>query len=129
MFARRVSARLKANSLTEFTNLMECEILPWLRKQEGFLDLIMLVAPDGREVTAISFWDRRGSVQKYHSSGYAEVLRTLEKLLEGAPQVKTFNVVTSTLHKLLAGPTRSDNSVEDTGGAARSAPPPYETHP
>ena len=35
MFARKVAARLKPNSLTEFTNLMECEILSWLRKQEG----------------------------------------------------------------------------------------------
>jgi hypothetical protein len=49
MFARKVAARLKPNSLTEFTNLMEHEILPWLRKQEGFLDLITLAAPDGLE--------------------------------------------------------------------------------
>jgi hypothetical protein len=57
IFARKVAARLKPNSLTEFANLMEGEILPWLRKQEGFLDLIMLVVPDGREVAAISLWD------------------------------------------------------------------------
>jgi hypothetical protein len=47
MFARKVSVLLKPNSLSEFTNLVEHEILPWLRKQEGFLDLIVLAAPDG----------------------------------------------------------------------------------
>jgi hypothetical protein len=33
MFARKVAARLKPNSLAGFTNLMEREVLPWLRKQ------------------------------------------------------------------------------------------------
>jgi len=46
MFARKVAARLKPNSLPEFTNLMSSEILPWLRTQDGFLDLITLAAPD-----------------------------------------------------------------------------------
>ena len=55
MIARKVAARLKPNSLTEFTNLMEYEILPWLRKQEGFLDLITLAVPGSREVATISF--------------------------------------------------------------------------
>jgi hypothetical protein len=129
MFARKVAARLKPNSLTEFTNLMECEILPWLRKQEGFLDLIMLVVPDGREVAAISFWDHRGNAQKYHSSGYPEVLKTLEKLLDGAPNVKTFDVVSSTLQKLhTPGRTVSDNSVEEVG-APHPDYPEFETHP
>jgi hypothetical protein len=45
MFARKVAARLKPNSLMEFSSLMECEILSWLQKQEGFLDLIVLAAP------------------------------------------------------------------------------------
>ena len=58
MFARKVSVRLKPNSLDKFTNLMEREILPWLRRQKGFLDLITLALPDGSEVATISFWDQ-----------------------------------------------------------------------
>ena len=58
MFARKVSVRLKPNSLDKFTNLMEHEILPWLRRQKGFLDLITLSLPDGSEVATISFWDQ-----------------------------------------------------------------------
>jgi hypothetical protein len=64
MFARKVAARLRPNSLSEFTDLMEREILPWLRKQEGFLDLIMLADPDGREVATISFWDHEGTLRR-----------------------------------------------------------------
>ena len=72
MFARKVAARLKPNALGEFTNLMECEILPWLRKQAGFLDLIILAFPEGTEVATISFWDDRGDAQAYDSSGYPD---------------------------------------------------------
>jgi hypothetical protein len=96
MFARKVAARLKPNSITEFTNLIECHILPWLREQEGFLDLITLVAPDGLEVATISFWDHQCNAQAYDASGYPQVLKILEKLLDAAPYVKLFEVVGST---------------------------------
>jgi len=96
MFARKVAARLKPNSLTKFTNLMKCEILPWLQKQEGFLDLITLASRDGREVATISFWDHKGNAHAYNSYGYPEALKILEEILEGTPYVKTFEVVSST---------------------------------
>lgn len=100
MFARKVSARLKPNALREFTNLMEREILPWLRTQEGFLDLTILAAPDGSEVTAISFWDYEGDAQAYNSSGYPEALKILGNLLDGTPYVKTFEVLSSTCQRV-----------------------------
>jgi heme-degrading monooxygenase HmoA len=110
MIARKVAVRLKPNSLTEFTNLMEGEILPWLRKQEGFLDLITLAVPDGREVATISFWDQKGNAQAYSASGYPEVVKILGKLLDGTPYVKTFNVVSSTFQGVApARPSEAEN--------------------
>jgi hypothetical protein len=64
--------------------------------QEGFLDLIMLATPDGSEVATISFWDHQDSVPACHSRDFPQVLKVLEDLLEGAPYVKTFEVVGST---------------------------------
>jgi heme-degrading monooxygenase HmoA len=93
MFARKVAARLKPNSLTEFVRLMEVEILPWLRKQEGFLDLITLAVPGDTEVATISFWDHKQDAQAYNSGAYPQVLKILGKLLDAAPYVKTFEVV------------------------------------
>jgi heme-degrading monooxygenase HmoA len=99
MFARKVAARLKPNSLTEFTTLIEHDILPWLRRQEGFLDLITLSAPDGTEVATISFWDHQQNAQAYNSSGYPDALEILEELLDAPPYVKTFEVVHSTFQR------------------------------
>jgi len=99
MFARKVAVRLNPNSLRQFITLMEGEILPWLRQQEGFLDLIVLAASDGSEVATLSFWDQEGSAQFYNSAGYPQVLKMLEELLDGIPYVKTFAVVSSTFHR------------------------------
>ena len=100
MFARKVAARLKPGALKEFVTLMEVEIVPWLRQQPGFLDLITLAAPDGSEVATISFWDEEGNAQAYSSSGYSKALTILGELLDGIPYVKTFHVVSSTLQKV-----------------------------
>jgi heme-degrading monooxygenase HmoA len=100
MFARNVSVNLKPGTLAEFTQAMENEILPWLRKQKGFLGVMTLAVPGGREVLAISFWDQKENAQAYHSTGYRQVLKILGKLLEGTPHVRTFEVVTWTLEKL-----------------------------
>ena len=48
MFARHVSMQLKPNTRAEFTQTIENEILPVLRKQHGFQDEIVFVAP-GRQ--------------------------------------------------------------------------------
>jgi hypothetical protein len=115
MFARKVAARLKPNSLTEFTKLIEHEILPWLRKQEGFLDLITLSAPDGTEVATISFWDHQQNAQVYNSSGYPDALQVLEALLDAPPYVKTFDVLHSTFQgAALAPPAKPGNTAPPT---------------
>jgi len=100
MFARKVAARLKPNALQDFTNLMASEILPWLRAQEGFLDLITLAAPDASEVATITFWKDRSTDHGYDCAHHPHVLKILGDVLDGSPYVKTFDVVASTLHAL-----------------------------
>ena len=100
MFARHVAVKLKPGTLAEFTSVMDSEILPWLRKQKGFLDAITLAARGGREVVSISFWDQEENAQMYNSTGYPEVLEILKKILAGTPQVRTLDVVSSTLQKI-----------------------------
>ena len=100
MFARNVSMRLKANSVAEFTQTLEKEIIPLLRKQKGFQDEIALVVPGGMEAVAISLWDQQENAEAYNHGSYPEVLKALAKVVEGTPQVHTFEVSNSTFHKL-----------------------------
>jgi len=94
---------LKSNIiLAEFTKTMENEILPLLRKQKGFQDEIILSVPNEREIVAISFWDHKQSAEAYNSTAYPQVLKILAKLVDGTPQVRTFDVISSTTQKAAA---------------------------
>jgi quinol monooxygenase YgiN len=102
MFARSVTFRLKPHSIAAFTKLIEDETLPLLRRQKGFQDEITLFVPGGRDALGISLWDEKDSAEAYNSQGYPDVLKALRKLLEGTPQVHTYEVANSTFHKIAA---------------------------
>ena len=102
MFARNVSMRLKANSVAEFTETLEKEIIPLLRKQKGFEDEIAFVVPGGMEAVAISLWDQKENAEAYNRGAYPEVVKALGKVVEGTPQVQTSEVSNSTWHKIAA---------------------------
>jgi heme-degrading monooxygenase HmoA len=99
MFARKVVASLEPNTLPQFINVMEKEILPWLRKQEGFLDLIVLCLHGGEEVATISFWDHQADAEMWATNGFPEAATLLSKLIHAGPHVKTFEVVSSTVRE------------------------------
>jgi hypothetical protein len=102
MFARRVHMHLKPNSVAEFTQKLEKEILPLLRKQKGFQDEITFVGQGGTEAFAISLWDKAENAETYSRGTYPEVTKILATVVEGAPEVKTYDVANSTFHKIAA---------------------------
>ena len=105
MFTRHVIMELKPNATTEFTNVIESKILPLLRKQKGFRDIITFLATDRSEAIAISFWDTKEEAEAYNVSGFPEVLKTITNLVEGTPRVGLAELATSTLHKLAVAKT------------------------
>ncbi|HKR30422.1 MAG TPA: hypothetical protein VJT08_08090 [Terriglobales bacterium] len=102
MFARQVSIHLKADVTAAFANTIEKEVLPALRKQQGFQDELTLVAPGGRDAVAISFWDNKENAEAYNKSAYPEMLKILGNVTDGPPQVRVFDVTNSTFHKIAA---------------------------
>ncbi len=100
MFARNVSIHLKSNMLSDYTRTFEKDILPLLRKQNGFRDEITFAGPGGVDVTAISLWENKNDADAYNTNTYPEVLNTMARFIEGTPKVQTSDVVTSTCHKI-----------------------------
>jgi len=105
MFARRVSMHLKPNSTAEFTQRLEKEIIPLLRKQKGFQDEISFVAPGGKEAFGISLWDKVENAEAYNRGCYPEVTKILSRVVDGTPQVETYEVANSTFHKIAVAVT------------------------
>lgn len=112
MFARKVTARLHNDCLRKFTKLVEGAVVPWLKSQEGFRELIILASDGGKEVTTITFWDHEAAAEAYNATGYPKVLQALAQLLDGVPCVKTFDVVSSTFPSIA-------QPAPEAGGLAR----------
>ena len=100
MVARSVSLHLKPNSSAEFTQTFDKEIIPLLRKQKGFQDEITFLVPGEKEAVAISLWDEKENAEAYHCRIYPAVLRALAKVVEGTPQLQTYEVSNSTFHTI-----------------------------
>ena len=98
MYARQVAVRLKPNTLSDFTKTFETNVLPILRRQKGFQDEITLAMPGGADVVAISLWDTKENANAYNTAGYPEVLKNLEKFLDGSPKLRVLDAISSTLH-------------------------------
>ncbi len=104
MFARNVSIHLKSDMLSDYTRTFDKDVLPLLRKQNGFKDEITFAGPGGVDVTTISLWENKNDADTYNTNTYPTVLKTMARFIEGTRQVHTFDVVSSTFqeHTVLA---------------------------
>jgi hypothetical protein len=110
MYARNVTLHLKADKAAEFTRTLENDVLPMLRKQPGFKDEITFLAAEGKDALAISLWEKKENAEAYSRDAYPAVLRTLERVVEGTPEVDSYEVSNSTFHNNLAE-SESESSV------------------
>jgi heme-degrading monooxygenase HmoA len=102
MFARKLYIYLKNDGALAFKQKIETEVLPLLRQQQGFLEHIAFLYLNGREVQAFSLWETAEHAEAYNRQTYPTVLRMLKSVIDGAPRIETFQVLSSTLHKTLA---------------------------
>ena len=114
MFARNVSFHLKSNMLADYTRTFDKDILPVLRKQNGFRDeitfsprrqrgpknQITFSGPGGTDLTLISLWDNEASAENYNINSYTDVLKTMARFIEGIPEVQISDVVSSTFYRI-----------------------------
>jgi len=92
MFSRQITMQIKKNWTPEFPKVIEKEVLPLLRRQKGFLDELILLAPNKTEVVAISLWENKEFAEIYDREFCPEAVKIINKYVEGLPVVKTFEV-------------------------------------
>src|ERR1700694_2840868 len=86
--ARSVRFDIAADKNEEFHTLFRNEVLPILKKQDGFKDELLLV--QDQHVLAISVWNDMDSARKYESATYPQLDKTLRPVMSGRPTVETF---------------------------------------
>lgn len=100
MFARHLMLQVKPELVNEFPVTFEKEILPLLRKQKGFLDELLLVTPEKREVVAISLWETKEYAETYTRDVYPQIEKIVARFIVGVPTVKKLEAQYSTFHKV-----------------------------
>ncbi len=104
MFTRTVEITTKSGKARELATIINDKVLPILKKQAGFVDETVLASDtDANRVLALSFWNSKEDADRYNREQYPAIHEMIRHLLEADPVVRTFNVDSSTTHRIAAG--------------------------
>lgn len=108
MVARNASFRLKSLNLApQFALTLQTEVLPLLRRQNGFQGEITMSNPASLERISISLWDNQEHADAYNVCVYPEILKILTELIQGGPRIQTFETLALNLNGDMAGNCQS----------------------
>jgi len=93
-FTRNVQFAIQPGKSQEFKNMMEKDILPIMKKQDGFRGELALV--NEKHGVGISCWDSEQHAETYRTNTYPKVLETLKPVIEGTPSVETYSLASNT---------------------------------
>jgi heme-degrading monooxygenase HmoA len=101
MFTRIVELTTKPGKNRQLSDTINEKVLPILKKQKGFVDETVLVSDQGdNRVVSLSFWKTKEDAVVYHRAEYQKIKEMVEHLLESEPMVRTFDVHSSTAHRI-----------------------------
>jgi len=104
MFTRVVELTSKSGKAKELSNIINEKVVPILKKQTGFVDETVLVSDtESTRILGLSFWNSKEDAERYHREEYPKIQEMLRNMLETEPVVRTFDVHTSTTHRIASG--------------------------
>jgi heme-degrading monooxygenase HmoA len=103
MFTRIVELITKPGKNKQLSETIHDKVLPILKKQKGFVDETVLVSDkEDNRVLSLSFWKTREDAEEYHRAEYQRIKDMVQHLLESEPMIRTFDVHSSTTHRIAA---------------------------
>jgi heme-degrading monooxygenase HmoA len=104
VFTRTVEVTPKSGKVRELASTINEKVLPILKKQAGFVDETLLVSDiEPNQILALSFWNSKEDAERYQREQYPAIHQMVRHLLEAEPVIRTFNVDSSTTHRIAAG--------------------------
>jgi hypothetical protein len=97
MFARSLEFEIKLEKKQEFVNVVKNEVLPILKKQVGFLELLPFFPEklEDKKVFNISLWSTKADTERYEKDIYPKVYEIVKPFLTTPVMVKHFIVETT----------------------------------
>jgi len=104
MFTRVIEVQSKPGRARELCQIVSDKVLPVLRNQPGFVDLLVLVSSTQSDrILAMSLWRTQEDAERYNREQYPTVNELMKHQVASAPKVQTFTVDLSTTHQIAAG--------------------------
>ena len=104
MYTRVVEFNTKPGKARELCETINDKAVPILKKQAGFVDETVLASDtESNRVLGLSFWNSKQDAERYHREQFPKIHEMLKHLLESEPVIRTFDVQSSTTHKIVAG--------------------------
>jgi heme-degrading monooxygenase HmoA len=99
-----IEGTLKSGTKNDFTKAWTKEILPTLKKQQGFVEEVLLfeTANPDRGV-GLSFWKTKEDAEKYQREVFPRIVDSLQQYIQNPPTVRSFDVEASEKFRIVAG--------------------------
>ena len=102
MYARIVTCTLPPEKQGELNNILGDQVLPILKDQPGFVDLVGMASDDHPDhVLGMSLWKTKGDADRFYTHA-APMVDALAPLATSPPTVEHYNVQTSTFQYVAA---------------------------
>ena len=102
MFARTLELHVKFEKKPEFLKKVHDEILPIIKKQVGFVDIIALDSEmEPTKPFFVTLWHEKKDAERYERDTFPKVKQIIDPFLTAMPVVKFYTVETTISHKLL----------------------------
>jgi heme-degrading monooxygenase HmoA len=97
MFARILDFEVKMEKKEDFVKLMKNQVLPILKKQTGFLEILPFFPEKMREnkVITISLWTTKQDAERYEREFYPKVFDILKPFLTTPVVANYYNLETT----------------------------------
>jgi quinol monooxygenase YgiN len=102
-----IEGSLKPDKKDEFLNAWKKEILPTLKKQNGFVkETLLFETENPNRGVGLSFWKTREAAQKYHREVFPRLVSSVQDMMQAAPTVRSVDVEASETFRIAAGQSR-----------------------
>jgi len=104
MYTLIIEGTLQPGKKSEFMNHWNKEIFPNLKKQQGFVDEVLLFgSQDPNLGVGLSFWKTKEDAEHYHREVFPKLVGSVQPIMNGAPTVRSFNVEAAETFQIRAG--------------------------
>jgi heme-degrading monooxygenase HmoA len=99
-----IEGTFKPGKKPEFVTAWNSQILPNLKKQQGFVDEILLFGTEEPNLgVGLSFWKTREEAERYLREVFPKMAGSVQHLMNGSPTVRSFNVEAAETFRITAG--------------------------